>query len=232
MSSHFNVIDEFWEMIAKSKRQSSKRWLERQHADPYVLKAKQEGFRSRAAYKLLEIQERDKMIKKGATVIDLGAAPGGWSQVVRSIVGQNGFVLAIDILPMEPLKGVDIIIGDFREQEVVRQLIDKLQDRKVDLVISDMAPNLSGISSSDQARSIELAEMALAFAQAILPKGGVLLVKVFQGSGFQAYVLSLKQSFSQVLVRKPKASRSESREVYLLAKNFMQSSIMSERQQS
>lgn len=205
---------------SKSKSKSSRRWLDRQHSDYYTQLAKQEGYRSRSAYKLLEIQEKDKIIAKGMRVVDLGAAPGGWSQVLKKYVGQTGKIVAIDILPIEPLNGVDTVYGDFQKTETVEALMLLLDEKGVDLVISDLAPNLSGIATVDQARSMDLAELALEFAERVLVKEGVFLIKVFQGSGFQAYLAHLKERFQRVLVRKPKASRAESREVYLLARGY------------
>ncbi len=204
----------------KSKSKSSRRWLDRQHSDYYTQLAKQEGYRSRSAYKLLEIQEKDKIIAKGMRAVDLGAAPGGWSQVLTKYIGQTGKIVAIDILPIEPLNGVDTVYGDFQKTETVEALMLLLDGKGVDLVISDLAPNLSGIAAVDQARSMDLAELALDFAERVLVKEGVFLIKVFQGSGFQAYLTHLKERFQRVLIRKPKASRAESREVYLLARGY------------
>lgn len=197
------------------KTRSSRQWLQRQHNDDYVKRAVAEGYRSRAAYKLLEINERDKILRPGMTVVDLGAAPGGWSQVAQELV-KPGQVIALDILPIDSMQGVDIILGDFREPEVYAELVKKLADRSVDLVISDMAPNFSGISGVDLPRAVYLAEIALDFAQGSLVQGGSFLVKVFQGEGFTEFMQSMKQSFAKVVVRKPKASRAESREIYLL----------------
>jgi 23S rRNA (uridine2552-2'-O)-methyltransferase len=208
-------------MVSKSRSKSSRRWLERQHADHYVQKAKQAGFRSRAAYKLLELQEKDKLFWPGMTVLDLGAAPGGWSQVAAEKVGQNGKVVALDILPMDPIKGVDIIQGDFEQPEVMEKLLSMLGNRPVDLVISDMAPNLSGIPAVDQARAMYLADRVLELVVKILDKDGTLLIKLFQGSETEQYIAEVKQRFRQVVVRKPKASRAESREIYLLAKGVI-----------
>lgn len=208
-------------MVSKSRSKSSRRWLERQHADHYVQKAKQAGFRSRAAYKLLELQEKDKLFWPGMTVLDLGAAPGGWSQVAVEKVGQNGKVIALDILPMDPIKGVDIIQGDFDQPEVVEKLLAMLGNRPVDLVISDMAPNLSGIPAVDQARAMYLADKVFELVVKVLAKDGTLLIKLFQGSETEEYIAELKKRFRQVVVRKPKASRSESREIYLLAKGVI-----------
>lgn len=201
--------------MSKPRSKSSKQWLQRQHNDDYVKRAVREGYRSRSAYKLLEINQRDKILRKGMTVVDLGAAPGGWSQVAVELV-KPGLVFALDILPIDPLAGVDIIQGDFREDSVYAELLNKLNGVRVDLVISDMAPNFSGIGSVDVLRAVYLAEIALDFANEVLGPGGCMLVKLFQGEGFTEYVQLFKQAFKQVVVRKPKASRAESREVYLL----------------
>ena len=203
-----------------AKTNSSKRWLERQRSDHYVQQAKEAGFRSRSAFKLLEIQEKDKLLRPGTKVVDLGAAPGGWSQVAAKLVGQSGLVLAIDILAMEPIKGVDIVVGDFQEPKVIEDLVARLKGQGVDLVISDIAPNLTGISVVDQARAIGLAELALEFAERVLVKDGNFLIKIFQGAAGEVYLAELKKRFKQVIIRKPKASRAESREVYLLAKGY------------
>lgn len=207
-------------MTNKKRSRSSGRWLERDRKDAYTQKAKDQGFRSRASFKLLEIQQKDAIIKEGMIVVDLGAAPGGWSQVAVQWVGKKGKVFALDILPMEPLPGVDIIQGDFQENDVVDQLKEVLQGRPIDLVISDMAPNLTGISSIDQPRSLVLAELALDFALSALRDGGDFLVKLFQGQGVDEYVKVLRQHFNKVITRKPKASRNESREIYLLARQL------------
>lgn len=204
-------------MTKRSK--SSREWLQRQHSDDYVKRAQAEGYRSRAAFKLLELNERDKILRSGMTVVDLGAAPGGWSQVAVDLVGK-GNVVAIDLLPIDPLEGVDIIQGDFTDDAVHALVINKLGNRKIDLVISDMAPNFSGIRDIDLPRAVYLAEIALDFAKEVLVPGGCLLVKLFQGEGFVEYVHMLKKTFVSVVVRKPKASRAESREVYVYAKNI------------
>ncbi len=200
------------------KKRSSRRWLQEHFADTYVIQAQQKGYRSRAVFKILELQERDKLFKPGMTVVDLGAAPGGWSQVVAPLVGKKGQVIAMDILPMEPLPGVEFIVGDFAQDSVLQALLDRLADKKVDWVLSDMAPNISGIDSVDQAKSIALAELALDFALRVLNPNGGFLVKVFQGEGFDPFLIALRQSFQKVLIRKPKASRDRSREVYILAR--------------
>jgi 23S rRNA (uridine2552-2'-O)-methyltransferase len=202
------------------RSKSSRQWLDRHFNDDYVKKAQQAGYRSRAAYKLLEIQERDRLIKPGMRVVDLGAAPGGWSQVAKSLVGPKGQVIALDILEMEPLAGVSFIHGDFREDKPLKELRDLLGGEPVDLVISDMAPNVTGIASVDQPRSIYLCELALEFARECLKPGGGFVVKVFQGEGFEAFLKEVRQSFGKVVSRKPKSSRPKSREIYLVAGNF------------
>ncbi len=195
---------------------SSKAWKTRQKNDPYVRRAREEGYRARAAYKLLELDEKDHLFKGVRRVVDLGSAPGSWSQVAQRRLGEAGTVIALDILPMDPIAGVEFIEGDFREDVARARLEDVLGGGKVDLVLSDMAPNLSGIGPADQARCIHLAELALAFAQAWLDISGTLVVKVFQGAGFDDLLTAFRQSFRTVKVRKPAASRSESREVYLV----------------
>lgn len=201
-----------------SKSHSSKQWLRRHVNDPFVQKSKREGYRSRSAYKLTEIDERDRLLKGGLVVVDLGSAPGGWSQVAAKRVGPSGRVIAIDLLQMEPVAGVTFLQGDFTTRRGLAELEAALGGRGVDLVLSDMAPNMSGIPSSDQARSMELAELARDFAVAHLQPGGGFLVKVFQGSGYDEYLRSLRLAFEKVVVRKPEASRGESAEQYLLAR--------------
>ncbi len=205
-------------MSRRSK--SSRQWLERHFKDEYVKKARQEGYRSRAAYKLLEIQERDRLLKPGQTVVDLGAAPGGWSQIAKRLVGAKGRVIALDILEMEPLPGIEFIQGDFREDEPLQALTQMLEGRPADLVISDMAPNVSGMVVVDQPRAMYLCELALDFARQMLRPGGGLVVKAFQGEGYDDYFRALRHSFKKVVTRKPGASRSKSREVYLVAQNI------------
>lgn len=195
---------------------TSKQWMREHINDPYVQQAQKDGYRSRAAYKLLEIDERDHLIKAGMIVVDLGATPGGWSQVAANKVGDKGKVLALDLLPLNPLPRVEFIQGDFREESVLVQLEEKLAGKQIELVISDMAPNISGIDLSDQARSVHLAELALEFAVQHLKPGGAFLVKVFQGVGFEEYVKTMRKHFSKVASRKPKASRDRSSEVYML----------------
>lgn len=204
--------------MARSK--SSRNWLDRHFTDNYVKQAQQLGFRSRAAFKLLEIQEKDNLIGPGLVVVDLGAAPGGWSQIASDLVGDEGMVFALDILPMDPIAGVHVIEGDFREQEPFDKLLAMLDGRPVDLVISDMAPNISGVAAVDQPRSMYLCELALEFARQTLRPGGDFLVKVFQGEGFDDFFRLMRDSFGKVVTRKPQASRSKSREVYLLGRDF------------
>ena len=198
------------------RTKTSKSWMTEHVNDPFVQRAKSEGWRARAAYKLMEIDDKDKLIRPGIVVVDLGAAPGSWSQVAHKRVGESGRVFALDLLPMEPIAGVEFMQGDFHDEEFVERFEEMLGDRRVDLVMSDIAPNISGIPSSDQARSIYLAELALDFAQKHLAVGGRFLVKVFQGEGFEAFRKQMESSFKSVLVRKPQASRGRSSEVYLL----------------
>ncbi|MCU7923784.1 MAG: 23S rRNA (uridine(2552)-2'-O)-methyltransferase RlmE [Candidatus Thiodiazotropha sp. (ex Dulcina madagascariensis)] len=199
---------------------SSRQWLDRHFNDDYVKRAQKAGYRSRAAFKLLEIQEKDKIIQPGMRVVDLGAAPGGWSQIARNLVGEKGQVVALDILPMDPIVGVDFIQGDFREPQPLQTLQDRLGGEPVDLVISDMSPNVTGMASVDQPRAIYLCELALDFAQQVLKPGGGFVAKVFQGEGFDAYLRTLRSAFGRVVCRKPNASRAKSREIYLVAGNF------------
>jgi len=205
--------------LAKRSK-SSRQWLDRHFSDAYVKKAQKVGFRSRAAFKLLEIQEKDRIIRPGMRVVDLGAAPGGWCQVARDLVGDQGQVIALDILPMDPIAGVEIIQGDFREEEPLSQLRDLLGGESVDLVISDMAPNVTGVASVDQPRAMYLCELALDFARESLKPGGGFVIKVFQGAGFDEYLREVRSSFGRVVSRKPDSSRSKSREIYLVAGNF------------
>lgn len=202
------------------RSKSSQRWLKEHFADPYVQRAQKEGLRSRSAYKLEELIERDRLLRPGMVVVDLGAAPGGWSQVVAQQLGGRGRIVALDILPMPSIPGVSVLEGDFREGVVVARLELELDDRPVDLVLSDMAPNMSGVGMVDQARAMELAELALEFARRQLVPGGDFLIKLFQGAGFDAYLRDLRRDFAKVTMRKPKASRARSREVYALASGF------------
>ena len=212
---------------AKSKHRSNRAWIDRHVNDPYVQAATRHGYRSRAAYKLAEIDDKDRLLRPGITVVDLGAAPGSWTQVVveRLRIGAGpgpggrppARVIALDILPMDPIPGVEIIQGDFREEAVAARLAAALQGEQVDLVLSDMAPNLSGIGAADAARSAHLWDLALEFALAHCKPDGALLIKVFQGSGYSQFVEQLKRRFLRVAVRKPPSSRQESAETYLLA---------------
>jgi 23S rRNA (uridine2552-2'-O)-methyltransferase len=202
------------------KRPSSKAWLKEHRDDPYVQQAQRDGYRSRACYKLLELQERDKLIRPGMTVLDLGSAPGGWSQVAMAQVGSHGKVIASDILPMDSLAGVTFIEGDFTENNVFERILGALGGQAIDLVISDMAPNMSGVNAVDQPRTIYLVELALDMAEKVLAPGGTFVAKLFHGEGFDEVFQKAKGSFSKVLTRKPKASRPRSREVYMVAKEF------------
>ena len=205
------------------KSHSSKQWLRRHVSDPYVQRSKREGYRSRSAYKLTEIDERDKLLRPGMVVVDLGAAPGGWSQVAAKRVAPRGAVIAIDLLPMDPIAGVTFVQGDFSAAAGLEAVSRALEGRRADLVLSDMSPNLSGIAMSDQARSMALAEMARDFALLHLQREGALLVKIFQGAGYDEYLRSLRKAFDKVVVRKPDASRGESAEQYLFARGLKSS---------
>ena len=203
-----------------ARTNSSARWLREHFTDEYVKRAQQEGYRSRAVYKLLEINEKDRLVRPGLTVVDLGAAPGGWSQLAMKLMGGQGVVIALDILPMEPLAGVEFIQGDFRETAVLERLLAVLDQRPVDLILADMAPNTSGIKGVDQPRGIYLNELALDFARRCLRPGGDFLLKAFQGEGFDAFLQEARRSFASIAPRKPKASRARSAEQYLLARNY------------
>ncbi|MCK6428044.1 MAG: RlmE family RNA methyltransferase [Burkholderiaceae bacterium] len=212
---------------AKKKHRSNPEWIRRHLTDPFVKAATKHGYRARSAYKLAEIDDRDKLLKPGSVVIDLGAAPGSWTQVVRERLADRqgvvrGRIIALDVLPMDPLPDVTFIQGDFREADVEAQLVAALDGERADVILSDMAPNLSGIAAVDAARSGHLCELALAFAQAHLKPGGALLVKAFQGSGYSQFVEALKKTFTNVVVRKPAASRDSSSETYLLARGLKQ----------
>jgi 23S rRNA (uridine2552-2'-O)-methyltransferase len=206
--------------VKKSK--SSKQWLRRHVNDPYVQRSRKEGYRSRSAYKLTEIDERDKLLRPGQVVVDLGAAPGGWAQVAAKRVGAGGAVVGIDLLPVDPVAGVTFIEADFASRKGLEAVQQALEGRHLDLVLCDMAPNLSGIAVSDQARCMALAELARDFALLHLQPEGALLVKVFQGAGYDEYLKSLRAAFVKVVVRKPEASRDESAEQYLLARGLKQ----------
>jgi len=202
------------------KSKSSRRWLKEHFDDPYVKMAQDAGYRSRAVFKLKEIDEKDRLFRPGRVVVDLGAAPGGWCEYARAHLTDKDPVFALDILPMEPIDNVTFLQGDFTEQSVLDALLAALGERKVDLVLSDMAPNISGMKAIDQPKAMYLAELALDFCTRVLNQGGDFLVKVFQGEGFDDYQRALREHFDKVLVRKPKASRARSREVYLLARGY------------
>jgi 23S rRNA (uridine2552-2'-O)-methyltransferase len=202
------------------KRSSSKAWLKEHREDPYVQQAQRDGYRSRACYKLLELQSRDALLAAGMSVLDLGCAPGGWSQVAAELVGHEGRVIASDILPMDSLAGVEFIRGDFTEDAVFERILHAIGDRPVDVVISDMAPNMSGMNAVDQQRSMYLVELALDMARQVLAPNGSFVAKVFQGEGFDALVREARDVFTKVVTRKPESSRARSREVYLVAKGF------------
>jgi 23S rRNA (uridine2552-2'-O)-methyltransferase len=202
------------------RTKSSHRWMQEHVNDPYVQKAKKEGYRSRSSYKLMELAEKDRLIRPGMLVMDLGSAPGGWSQVAGKLVGEKGRVLATDILPMEPVKNVDFIQGDFTDEAVFNQILEALNGEKPDLIISDIAPNITGIESADQGTSIYLVELSLDMVRRVLKTNGNFVCKVFQGTGSDAYLKDVRTSFEKVAVRKPKASRPRSREIYLVAKGF------------
>ena len=204
--------------VARSK--SSSRWLQEHVSDPFVKQAQKEGYRARSAYKLLELSEKDRLFRPGMRVLDLGATPGGWSQVASRLVGDRGRVVATDILPMDAIRGVDFIQGDFREQAVMEQVLERLGGEPVDVVLSDMSPNLSGISAADQAASIYLLELALDMVRRVLKPGGTFVAKLFQGAGSDDYLKEVRKAFDKVVIRKPSASRSRSREVYFVAKGF------------
>ncbi|EXJ10559.1 MULTISPECIES: 23S rRNA (uridine(2552)-2'-O)-methyltransferase RlmE [Nitrincola] len=204
--------------MARSK--SSGRWLMEHVNDPYVKQAQVDGYRSRASYKLLGINEKDKLIKSGMLVVDLGSAPGGWSQVASKLVAPNGRVIASDILPMDSLADVEFIQGDFTEESVFQQILDAIGEEPVDVVISDMAPNISGVASADQAASMYLVELALDMARSVLKKNGAFVAKVFQGEGYEEFIKDIRESFTSVVVRKPEASRARSREIFVVAKGF------------
>ena len=204
--------------MAKSK--SSGRWLQEHLSDPYVKMAKEQGYRSRACFKLLEMQKKDKLMRKGMTVVDLGAAPGGWSQVAAELVGDSGRVVSSDILPMDGIVGVEFVQGDFTEEAVLNKILNVMGGAAADLVISDMAPNMSGNGAVDQPASMYLVELALDMARQVLKPKGVFVAKVFQGEGFDEYVRNVRTSFDKVITRKPAASRPRSREVYILGRGF------------
>jgi 23S rRNA (uridine2552-2'-O)-methyltransferase len=202
------------------RSKSSSRWLTEHANDEFVKRAQKEGWRSRAVFKLAQIQETERLLRPGIRCVDLGAAPGGWSQYAARIVGSAGRIVATDILPMGDIPGVDFVLGDFREEEVLGQVLKLIGSDKVDLVMSDMAPNMAGIDAVDQPRSMYLAELALEFAERVLTPGGDLLVKLFQGAGFEQFMRDAKRQYGRVVTKKPKASRTRSPETYLLARQF------------
>jgi len=197
-----------------SRSKSSQNWLKEHHDDAYVLQARRDGYRSRAVYKLIEIQHKDQVLKPGQFILDLGAAPGGWSEYAARFVGNRGRVIAVDLLPVEPIAGVEIIKGDFQERETLDQILDLIGRQPFDLVLSDMAPNISGIDTVDQPRSVYLAELAFELARDCLNENGCFVVKLFQGEGFEALTSAFRLAFKSVRYRKPKASRARSREIY------------------
>lgn len=207
-------------MTKKKRSASSSRWLQEHVSDPFVQKAQKLGLRSRAAFKLDEIQDKDKLIKTGMTVVDLGSAPGSWSARAAELVGQSGCVVACDILPMDPLAGVAFLQGDFREEAVLNVLLERIGGRNVDVVLSDMAPNMSGNSTVDQSRSMYLVELALEMCNNVLKKNGSFVVKVFHGEGFEAFVQQVRSVFTTVRIRKPDSSRARSSETYIVATGF------------
>lgn len=207
--------------MAKNRSKASGRWLKEHFDDHYVKEAQRQGYRSRAAFKLIELLEKDAVVKKGMTVIDLGAAPGGWSQIVTQYVGSKGRVIATDILPMDSLPDVEFLQGDFTDEKVFDGLMAMLLNVKAGLVLSDMAPNMSGMKGVDQPRAMYLAELALDLSVRVLSPGGAMICKVFQGEGFDQLIVGFRKNFKRVLTRKPSASRPRSREVYIVAKDFI-----------
>lgn len=207
-------------MTKKKRSASSARWLQEHVTDPFVHKAQKLGLRSRASFKLEEIQQKDKLIRPGNTVVDLGSAPGSWSQLAAELVGPSGMVIACDILPMDSLAGVAFLQGDFREEAVLNALLERIGGRNVDVVLSDMAPNMSGNSTVDQARSMYLVELALDMCHNVLKKDGSFVVKVFHGEGFEGYVQAVRAVFQNVRIRKPDSSRARSSETYIVATGF------------
>lgn len=203
-----------------SRSKSSQRWIREHFDDPFVKKSQKDGYRSRAVYKLEELDKKYNLLKKGHTIVDLGAAPGGWSQYAAYKLEDSGKIFALDILAMDPLPDVEFIQGDFREEAVLNQLLEMIGKRKADVVLSDMAPNMSGLDGVDQPRAMYLTELALELAQTVLTQGGNYVVKVFQGEGFDDYIRTCRTVFNKVMIRKPEASRGRSREVYVLGYGF------------
>lgn len=207
-------------MTRKKRSASSTRWLKEHFDDHFVQKAQKQGLRSRAAFKLEAIQQQDQLIKPGMTVVDLGSAPGSWSQMAARLVQPSGQVIACDILPMDPLPGVSFLQGDFREDAVLQALLSRIEGRNVDVVLSDMAPNMSGNQTTDQARAMYLIELALDMCHQVLKKNGSFVVKVFHGDGFENYLQAVREVFTTVKSRKPESSRSRSREAYIVATGY------------
>lgn len=207
-------------MAQTTRSKSSHRWLKEHFDDPYVKMAQRDGYRSRASYKLLEIQEKDRILRPGITVVDLGSAPGGWSQVASRVIGNKGRLIASDILPMDSIPDVTFIQGDFTDDAVFSRILEAIGEHPVNLVISDMAPNMSGVREADQPRAMYLCELALDLAGRVLAPGGDFLIKIFQGEGFDTYLRDVREQFDKVLMRKPLSSRGRSREQYLLARGF------------
>jgi 23S rRNA (uridine2552-2'-O)-methyltransferase len=207
-------------MATKKRSASSGRWLKEHFDDVYANEARKQGYRSRAYFKIEELSKKDNLLKPGMTVVDLGAAPGGWSQYAAHVIGEQGQVISCDILPMDPLPGVDFLQGDFREQAVLDALLNRINGKTVDLVMSDMAPNMSGNMSIDQAGSMYLVELALDMCHQVLKKNGNFVAKVFQGAGFEQYVKDLRSCFTAVKIRKPDSSRARSREVFIVATGY------------
>ncbi|KOR30772.1 23S rRNA methyltransferase [Achromatium sp. WMS2] len=209
-----------------SRSLSSRNWLKRHINDAYVQQAQKDGYRSRAAYKLLEIQAKDRLLRPGQRIIDLGAAPGSWCQVASKSMGNNGYIVGLDLLPIDPIPGVHLLQGDFRETAILAELSAYIEQKPVDLILSDLAPNFTGINAVDQPRAMYLCELALELCQIVLKQNGALIVKVFQGSGFAEYLKALREHFQRVVSRKPKASRVESSEFYLVATGFKHAGSM------
>jgi len=205
-----------------SRSKSSQNWLKEHHDDAYVLQARRDGYRSRAVYKLIEIQQKDRVLKSGQFVLDLGAAPGGWSEYAAQFVAGRGRLIAVDLLPLEPIAGVEIIQGDFTEQATLEKILELVDGQPLDLVLSDMAPNISGIETVDQPKSMYLAELALELARDCLGTQGQFVVKLFQGKGFEELTSALRRNFNTVKFRKPKASRARSREIYAVCRGLKQ----------
>jgi 23S rRNA (uridine2552-2'-O)-methyltransferase len=214
-----SYIRKFW-WVAVARSKTSQKWLDRHVNDGYVKQSVKDGYRSRAVYKLIELNDKSRFLKKGQIIVDLGAAPGGWLQVASKIAGETGTVIGLDLLPIDPISDVETIEGDFSEESVLKKLEKALNGHKVDVVLSDMAPNLSGVTAVDQPRAMYLCELALEFALQHLKPGGWLVVKVFQGEGFEEFLRSVRQHFASVSMKKPKASRPKSREMYLVAGNL------------